>query len=98
MLRALQQGNTGIGVLQEIYLMEGIYMQHRSGYYLQATKLESRHRRGIAISWRREEVWKLEGAIKYSPDVVSFTTMVGGISGVLSVLMYFPTTIQWCSG
>ena len=31
----------------------------------------------IAIAWRQEEGWQLEGATKYGPNVESFTIMVG---------------------
>ena len=40
----LQQGNIGIGVLQETKLTRGIHMLFSSGYKIWATEAESRHR------------------------------------------------------
>ena len=76
-LCALQQGNIFIGVLQETKLTGGIHIQFSSGYKLWATEAEIRHRGGIAIVWREEEVWEVEGARIFGPNVVSFTFVSG---------------------
>ena len=52
-LCTLQQGNIGIGVLQETKLKGGIYMQYSLGYKVWETEAESRNQVGIAIIWRK---------------------------------------------
>ena len=52
-LCALQQGNIGIGVLQETKLKGGIYTQYSLGYKVWETEAESRNQVGIAIIWRK---------------------------------------------
>ena len=56
-LRALQQRNVGIGVLQETNLTGGIHTRYIAGHKLWATEADSRHRGGIAIVWREEAGW-----------------------------------------
>ena len=48
-LRALQQGNVNIGVLQEKKLTQGIHTQHGAGYDVWATEEKSQYWGGIAI-------------------------------------------------
>ena len=52
MLRALEQFNIGISILHETKLIEGIYRQYSSGYYVWATEAEIRHVGGVAIARR----------------------------------------------
>ena len=52
--------------------MEGIYIQHSASYSTWKAEAESRHRDRLAIVWKWEEGWQLEGAKKYGPNVVSF--------------------------
>ena len=54
-LRALQQVNFGIGLLQETKLTRGVHTHYRAGYGVWATESECRHRGGIDIFCREEE-------------------------------------------
>ena len=51
-LCSLQQGNVGIGVLQDKKMMEVVYMWHSSRYYLWVTEADIRHWVGIEITWQ----------------------------------------------
>ena len=71
-MRALQKGNIGIRVFHETKLTGGIHMGFSSGYKLWATEADRRHRGEIAIVWREEEGWQVEGTSKFGINVVSF--------------------------
>ena len=72
-LRALRQGNIGMGVLQETELTGRIHMRLSSGYNVWATEAESQHRGGVAIVWRAEEAWGVDEEQSFGPNLVSFT-------------------------
>ena len=69
---SLHKGNVGVGVLQEMNQTRGIHMSYISVYRVCSMEAESHHRGGIAIVWREEAVWNIEGARNYIPNVVSF--------------------------
>ena len=50
-LRAIQQGNGGIGILQDRRLTEGIHTHYKTGYKVWATEAEIRQRGRINIFW-----------------------------------------------
>ena len=52
MLRALQQGNVGICVLQEKNMIKGIHTPYIMGYKVWATEVYSRHRGRVDIVLR----------------------------------------------
>ena len=53
-LRALQQGNVNIGVLQEKKLTQGIHTQHGAGYDVWETEEKSQSWGDIAVAFRVE--------------------------------------------
>ena len=71
-LRALQQGNVNIGVLQETKLTQGIHKRHGAGHDVWEIEAEIWHRGGIAVAWRVKAGWQVEGFTNYGPNVVSF--------------------------
>ena len=56
-LPALQQGNIGIGFLQETKLARGIHTRFSSSYKVCETEAKIRHRGGFSIIWIEEEGW-----------------------------------------
>ena len=76
-LRALQQRNVDVGVLQETKIPKGIHMRYGSGYTVCATQSEIRHQGGVAVAWREKAGWQVEGIANYGPNVVSFLLMTG---------------------
>ena len=74
---ALRQGQIEIGVLQEMKLTGGIHTRCTSGYKVWLTQAENRHWGGISIIWREEAGWKVEGAMRFGTNVVSFTITTG---------------------
>ena len=47
------------------------------GYKVWKTEAKIRHMGGIAIIWREETGWQVEGTTNYGTNVVSFTITVG---------------------
>ena len=76
-LRALQQCNSGINVLQETQLMDRIYKRNSDRYSVWETDTERRHWVRIAIAWLWEEGCHLEGETDYGPRMKSFNIMAG---------------------
>ena len=56
-------------------------------------ELDIRHRCGIAIVWGEESGWKIEGAMKYSPNVVSFR-ITAGWKKWFAIRKYIPPNYQ----
>ena len=77
MLHALQQGSIGIRILQEMKLTGRIHTWYTSGYKVWETDTESRHHGGIAIIWREEAGWQVEGSTSFRPNMLSFTITSG---------------------
>ena len=48
-LQALQKGNVGIGVIQDMKLNRGVHTRYRAGYKVWSTEAESLHRDRISI-------------------------------------------------
>ena len=74
---ALNQGNVDVDVFQETKLMDGIHARHGAGYTVWMTVAESSHWGGIAVVWRWDAVWQLEGMINFVPNVASFLLTSG---------------------
>ena len=56
-LRAFQQGNFDVKVLQETKLTRGIHTLYGAGYSVWATHAESIHRGGVAAVWSEKARW-----------------------------------------
>ena len=76
-LQALQKSNVGIVVLQDTKLTGGIHTRYGVCCKVWATEAESRYRGGIATVYQDEIGWKVEGAMSFGSNVVSFTIMLG---------------------
>ena len=76
-LRALQQGNVDVGVLQETKLTRGVHTRYGDGYSVWEKYMESRHQRIVAVAWKDKAGWQVEGISNYGPNVVSFVLTMG---------------------
>ena len=76
-LRALQQGNVDIRVLQDTKLTRGIHMRYGAGYSVLVTHAEIIHWGGVAAVWMEKAGWQVEGIANYGPSVVTSVLTTG---------------------
>ena len=76
-LRDLRQGNVDVGVLQETKLTDSIHVCQVEGYFLWVTKAENRHWGVVAVVWREDARWQVEGIFNFGPNVESFLLTLG---------------------
>ena len=58
-------------------MTEGIHMCYSAGYKLWETEAKSGLRGGISIVWREEAGWKVEVAMIFGPNIISFKITAG---------------------
>ena len=76
-LRALQQGNFNIGVLQEMKLTLGIHTRFGAGYTVGVMHTDIRHMRGVSLVGIYRAGWQVEVIFNYGLKVVSFVLTTG---------------------
>ena len=73
----MRQGNVYLGVLQEKNLADGIHERQVERYSVWVTEAESGNRGGVAVVFREDVGWKLEGIVNFGPNVASFLLTLG---------------------
>ena len=76
-LQVLQQGNVRVRILQKMKLTLVIHTRYGAGYLLWATEAEIRHQGRMAVIWREEVGWQIEGMVNFGPNMVSFLLKSG---------------------
>ena len=70
-----------ISILQETTLTKGIYARRYGNYSVIGTGVNSLLQEGISLSWRDNNLFKVEEVTKLGPNVITFqlVTEMGGI-------------------
>ena len=76
-LRAMNQVNVYVDILQETKLWDRIHARQGAGYAVWASTAESRHRGGVSVVWREDAGWQVEGIVNFGPNMESFLLMSG---------------------
>jgi hypothetical protein len=76
-LRALSDINIDIALLTETKITTDAYPHHYADYTIHATTAVSRHQGGVALCWRTNSSFLVEGISLFGPNVLSFHLVSG---------------------
>ena len=77
-LRAAGALNADIVLLTEAKLTGGIYTRRFGEFSVFATDAPSPHQGGVALGWRDDVRFDIEGVERHSPNVIAFQVVTGG--------------------
>ncbi len=76
-MRMMNQMNVDLGILTETKLVDGYHTRRTSGYDIITTEAKSQHIGGVALFYRINKNWHIEGTKAYGPNVIGAELVSG---------------------